>query len=270
MECVIGREDCILGVHSGEFSQACGSGGAQGPAPVVAKLNVWRKGQRVGVARMRIHQAGSLWKVGGAHRWENARSVFNKGTVLKVWAGCQESTKAGQCPESCDGCLVTVSKPGGCRWGCSGSQHPKREAHFPGGVIFGWQMQQAKETHQEMSRGLVTASTLLPSSDLLRGLPLPWACRSQRVWAAWQCPQYWSASRARKQGEQGGWTSKQKRSSQRKKNDTDRTGEVDGGPLERDGWLKLRLRFIQKRGFPGSSDGETSAYNVGDPGSIPG
>ena len=38
-----------------------------------------------------------------------------KALFLKVWAGCQESTKAGQCPESYDGCLVTVSKPGGCR-----------------------------------------------------------------------------------------------------------------------------------------------------------
>ena len=92
---------------------------------------------------------------------------------LKVWAGCQESTKAEQCPESCDDCFVTVRKPGRLRRGCSGSQHLEGEAHFPGGVIFGWKMQQAKETHQEMSRGLVTALTLLPSSDLLQGLPLP-------------------------------------------------------------------------------------------------
>lgn len=67
MECVIGGGDCILGVHSGAFSQACGSGGAQGPASVVARLNVWRKGQRAGVLRMKIHQAESLQEVDGAH-----------------------------------------------------------------------------------------------------------------------------------------------------------------------------------------------------------
>lgn len=67
MECVIGRGDCILGVHSGAFSQACGSGGAQGSASVVARLNVRRKGQTAGVLRMKIHQAESLQEVDGAH-----------------------------------------------------------------------------------------------------------------------------------------------------------------------------------------------------------
>lgn len=67
MECVIGRGDCILGVHSGAFSQACGSGGAQGPASAVARLNIWRKDQRAGVLRTRIHQAESLQEVDGAH-----------------------------------------------------------------------------------------------------------------------------------------------------------------------------------------------------------
>lgn len=54
-------------MHSGAFSQACGSGGAQGPASVVVRLNVWRKGQRAGVLRMKIYQAESLQKVDGAH-----------------------------------------------------------------------------------------------------------------------------------------------------------------------------------------------------------
>lgn len=54
-------------MHSGAFSQACGSGGAQGPASVVARLNVWRKGQRAGVLRMKIHQAEPLQEVDGAH-----------------------------------------------------------------------------------------------------------------------------------------------------------------------------------------------------------
>lgn len=102
---------------------------------------------------------------------EKMPGVFNKGTVFEGVGWMSRDHKGWV--ESCDGCLVTVHKPGELRQGCSGSQHPEGEAYFPGGVIFGWQMQQAEETHQEMSWGLVTALTLLPSSDLLWGLPLP-------------------------------------------------------------------------------------------------
>ena len=32
----------------------------------------------------------------------------------------------------------------------------------------------------------------------------------------------------------------------------------------------FRIRLLESRTFPGGSDGKASAYNVGDPGSIPG
>ena len=35
-------------------------------------------------------------------------------------------------------------------------------------------------------------------------------------------------------------------------------------------WLGIRDIFTPSGDFPGGSDGKTSAYNVGDPGSIPG
>ena len=40
--------------------------------------------------------------------------------------------------------------------------------------------------------------------------------------------------------------------------------------LEEDKSSQVILYDITNMGFPGSSDGKASAYNVGDPGSIPG
>ena len=34
--------------------------------------------------------------------------------------------------------------------------------------------------------------------------------------------------------------------------------------------MKVSVHFYTTRGFPGGSDGKASAYNAGDPGSIPG